>query len=173
MYPSISWLLQVNSHNRRTKTSCVVVVCLSAFLFGLSQVAIADSGTNAIDASETMREARKLIDGQKYKGALRKLRKIVALEPFNADAWSLIGFSERKQARLVKAEKAYKKALKLDPDHQGALSYQGELFLQQNRRELAEANREKLAQLCPQGCKALEALDAALDGNSTNKSLDY
>lgn len=155
------------------RPSRFVIVSLFAFLSSFAQIVGALGGEPDFDASITMRQAQKLIKGEKYKNAVIKLRDVVKQEPFNADAWSLIGFSERKQGHLGKAEKAYKKALKIEPRHQGALSYQGELFLQQNRRELAEANRKKLAELCPDGCAALDALDAALDGNSTGKSLGY
>lgn len=158
---------------RALQLSRLIAVGLLVYLVSVSSSVYAIGGKSGPDTSQIMREAQALIKKKKYPQALKKLRRVVNAEPYDADAWSLIGFSERKEARLEKAEAAYNRALTLDPNHKGALSYQGELFLQQNRPELAEENRKRLESLCPEGCKALDALNAALSGDSTDKSLDY
>ena len=53
-------------------------------------------------------------------------------------------------------------ALDLDPDHKGALEYQGELRLEQNNLPAAEANLAKLRRLCPAGCAERDDLERAI-----------
>lgn len=115
-----------------------------------------------LDASKEMKEARALIAEAKYRSAVRKLNGIVRQEYRNADAWNLIGYSNRKMGKFKKAGKAYKKALKYNPEHKGALEYQGELFIETQRLDKALENRAKLAALCPTGCAQLDKLDLAL-----------
>jgi tetratricopeptide (TPR) repeat protein len=57
----------------------------------------------------------------------------------------------------------YTEALAIDPDHQGALEYQGELFLKMGDQESAQANLQKLLELCPDGCEALATLETAIE----------
>ncbi|MSO29062.1 MAG: enzyme of heme biosynthesis, partial [Candidatus Planktophila sp.] len=53
----------------------------------------------------------------------------------------------------------YLKALKIDPNHLGALEYQGELFLIQKKLVSAKQNLAKLKRLCGTSCE--EYLDLA------------
>jgi len=127
----------------------------------------ADDDTSAsarINVKKVMKDVRSKLSKENYKSALRQLKKVTAQEPRNADAWSLRGYSERKLGKQKKAAKAYSRALEINPVHKGALSYQGELFLQQNDREKAMINRKRLAGLCPDGCTQLDDLDKALNG---------
>ena len=55
--------------------------------------------------------------------------------------------------------------LKIDPNHKGALEYQGELFMQTNRQNLAEENLNKLISLCPNSCYELEKLQEYILNN--------
>ena len=56
----------------------------------------------------------------------------------------------------------YSKALEFNPEHKGALEYQGELFVEIGDLTRARANAAKLAKLCPQGCEEREDLDQAI-----------
>ena len=58
----------------------------------------------------------------------------------------------------------YTKALEFNPDHKGALEYQGELFVETGDLTKARENAAKLAKLCPQGCEEREDLDNAIGG---------
>ena len=140
----------------------------SLLFFAYPQLWAADEDTTSasarIDVKKAMTEVRAKLSNKKYKSALRQLKRITAQEPRNADAWNLRGFSERKLGKLKRAGKAYSRALKLNPNHKGALEYQAELFLQQNNVDKANANRVRLAALCPDGCTELERLDKALNG---------
>lgn len=120
------------------------------------------SGFNQLDIRAEMKAARKLIYNMNYKAAARKLDAVVRQDYRNADAWNLFAYSNRKMGKYKKADKAYKKALRFNPEHKGALEYQGELFIQTQQFDKALENRRMLAALCPDGCEQLEDLDRAL-----------
>ncbi len=152
-----------------------LLVSVTALLYA-AQIAADMSGTwesPSVDVQETLEDVRGLLAEEEYEKALDELQNIVEIEPDNADAWNLTGFSERKLGNLGSAESAYNKALQLDPEHKGALEYQGELFLQQGKRESALENHELLQKLCPTGCDELTGLSAALSGTSAIKSNRY
>ena len=153
----------------RTILNLLAACCMSIALLASFQVSAADDDTFVsprINVKKVMKDARSKLSKENYKSALRQLKKVTAQEPKNADAWSLRGFSERKLGKQKNASKAYNRALEINPVHKGALSYQGELFLQQNKRDKALINRKRLAGLCPDGCSQLDDLDRALNGES-------
>lgn len=107
-------------------------------------------------------KALKLIKNKKFAEAIPALHKIEARAKTDADVQNLLGFSYRKTNQLDKAGYHYERALKLDPKHKGALEYQGELFLMLKDKASAEANLEKLKQICRIGCGELNDLKEAL-----------
>lgn len=119
-------------------------------------------GTSQYGSSAEMRHARRFIEREKYKAAIQSLRLVVLEDSQNADAWNLLGFSSRKLGKVKNARKYYDRALSLDPDHKGALEYQGELFITLNDLDSARDNQRKLTALCPDGCEQLTDLSAAI-----------
>ena len=75
----------------------------------------------------------------------------------NADINNLLGYSSRKLKQYKPAATYYEKALKINPNHLGALEYQGELFVLTNKVSAAKKNLVKLEKLC--GLKCGEYLD--------------
>ena len=77
--------------------------------------------------------------------------------------------------RYDAAEKYYKKALNLDPEHKQALEYQGELFVELGDMASAENNLSLLAELCPNSCEEYEMLEKyiATDNNKTLSLTSY
>ena len=63
---------------------------------------------------------------------------------------------------LDNAAKYYKVALEINPEHKGALEYQGEMFLKLDDLASAKGNLEKLAKLCPSGCDERAELTRAI-----------
>lgn len=108
------------------------------------------SGGNSAVAPVSARiaKAERMIKSGNHVAAVETLRVIVEDEPGNADAWNLLGFASRKLKRFDDAEAAYETALRLDPEHLGALEYQGELFIETDRMERAKANLARLNTLC-------------------------
>ena len=119
---------------------------------------------------ELMADARSHLKEGNYRRALKLLAKVTGKNKKHADAWTLQGFAQRKLNKPVKSARAYEKALVINPDHKGALAYQGELFLSLEQPDYAQANLQRLNSLCPDGCSELSELQAAIDnGKLTDK----
>ena len=118
-----------------------------------------------LNASALYERAVKYIDREDYIKANKALKAYTKSETNDADGWNLYAFANRKMNKFEKAEVYYEKALNIDPDHKGALEYQGELFMQTNRQNLAEENLNKLISLCPNSCYELEKLQEYILNN--------
>ena len=91
-----------------------------------------------------------MIKKSKYDDAIDKLMALVDVDTTDftkADVFNEIGFAYRKSQDFDNASKYYDKALKLDPNHLGALEYQGEMYVDLGQKENALANLEKLRNL--------------------------
>ena len=108
-----------------------------------------------------LEKAQRLIKNERYEEAIAQLEKARETDPKNPDVYNLLGFATRKLGRLDEAGPYYAQALALDPDHLGALAYQGELFLMQNTPDAAKANLAKLAEACGT-CREYGELAAAI-----------
>ena len=80
-----------------------------------------------------------------------------------ADRLNLLGFTARKSGNLTAAGDFYEQALAINPRHTGALEYQGELFIQLGKIELAKANLEKIDKICWLPCNAERDLKKAIE----------
>ncbi len=98
-----------------------------------------------------------LLNANNFKQALAELKIIDSEFKNNADVNNLLGYSSRKLKQYKPAATYYEKALKLNPNHLGALEYQGELFVLTNKVAAAKKNLVKLEKLC--GLKCGEYLD--------------
>ena len=98
-----------------------------------------------------------LLNANNFKQALADLKVIDSEFKNNADVNNLLGYSSRKLKQYKPADTYYKKALKINPNHLGALEYQGELFVLTNKVSAAKKNLVKLEKLC--GLKCGEYLD--------------
>ena len=129
-------------------------------------VALAVAGTAYADPPDKpedyLRKAVSAINQKNYRGAEYQLRSALDLTRSNPDVWNLLGFSYRKQGKLDQAWDAYERALTLDPDHIDANEYLGELYLMQGQVDLAQKQLDKLAALCPSGCKERDTLAKAI-----------
>lgn len=79
----------------------------------------------------------------------------------SADWNNLMGYTLRNlpQPDNDKAMSFYQTALNIEPDHRGALEYQGRLFLKLGQAQSAEANLARLAKACgPSGCVQYDTL---------------
>ncbi len=136
---------------------------LAAVLCALAAPAFAiDVGPSSGGAD--LLSARAAIQAGDWGGALALLTPIVEADPRNADALNLMGFASRKAGHLRNAATYYQAALSVDPNHLGALEYQGELFLMTGDRAGAEANLARLQGLCG-SCEEEADLAAALAGS--------
>ncbi len=110
---------------------------------------------------------RAKIKAKDFKAAIVELTPMLQTHQ-HADVYNLLGFSLRKSGDVKQAATFYAKALDFDPDHKGALEYQGEMFVEQGDIAKAKANLAKLLRLCPTGCEEREDLEQAIAGASAS-----
>lgn len=139
---------------------------LAASLLAAALAAIPLASVSAVDVVSSrnapdLTSVRAKIKANDYKAAIAELTPMLATHQ-HADVYNLLGFSLRKSGDLKQAGVFYAKALDFDPNHKGALEYQGEMFLQLGQVEKARANLARLLKLCPQGCEEREDLEKAL-----------
>jgi tetratricopeptide (TPR) repeat protein len=109
-----------------------------------------------------LRAIRTDLKAKHYDTALAQLKPLAAKYQ-QPDVYSLMGFALRKTGNRGEAMSYYNKALAMNPAHQGALEYQGELFLEIGQRDNAMANLARLRQVCPFGCEEYSDLKEAIE----------
>ncbi len=138
-----------------------ILAILSALGGSSAYAAGTSDESSATDSAADYQTAEAAILAGNFAEAVPILAAITSAEPENADAWNLLGFASRKSGDLAAAGVAYGKALDINPEHLGALEYQGEMYLQLMQPELAKANLAKLQSLCGD-CEEAEDLAQAL-----------
>ncbi len=118
---------------------------------------------NALELKNGLNLVQSLVYGKKYKKAEKRLISLEAKFPQNADIQNYLGFVSRKMDQLGKSDAYYKKALRINPMHKGALEYQGELFLQYKNVEKAKANLKLLERICGVNCEEYKDLKKAIE----------
>jgi tetratricopeptide (TPR) repeat protein len=106
------------------------------------------SDSTGASTGDAYDEAKAMVEAGNYVAALPALMTLTADDAKNADAWNLLGFTHRKLGEMEASSAAYLKVLTINPDHLGALEYQGELFLDTGKPDLAKANLARLQTLC-------------------------
>ena len=114
------------------------------------------SGGNDYNNAVTM------IDDKDYGGAIPLLKKVVAMEPTNADALNYLGYAHRMLGKQTEALSYYEQALTLQPKHVGANEYLGELYLEMKQLPKAEERLAVLEQACGD-CKEYVELKEKID----------
>lgn len=137
------------------------ILAILTALGGSSALAVGTEDETAETESADYQSAEAAILAGDFAGALPILTAVTNTEPQNADAWNLLGFASRKSGDLDAAGVAYGRALEINPDHLGALEYQGEMYLELMQPDLAKANLAKLQALCGD-CEEAEDLAQAL-----------
>lgn len=107
-------------------------------------------------------QAAKLVEAGNYAGAIPLLRKTIAKDSKDADAYNLLGFSHRKLGDIDAALAHYTKALELKPKHLGANEYLGELYLELGRLDQAREHLKVLDKACFFGCEEYSELKAKI-----------
>jgi tetratricopeptide (TPR) repeat protein len=142
----------------RTKHVTAISTLLLAVL--LSGHAFAVDTVVSKDAPD-LAAVRAKIKAKDFKGAIADLTPLLQTHQ-HADVYNLLGFSYRKTGDMKQGATFYAKALDFDPNHKGALEYQGEMYVELGQLDKAKANLVKLATLCPQGCEEREDLEKAI-----------
>ena len=129
------------------KTTLYTIIIAFLINTAFSAGSATDEKTNY---GKDYKSAIKLIKKSKYDDAIDKLMALVDVDTTDftkADVFNEIGFAYRKSQDFDNASKYYDKALKLEPNHLGALEYQGEMYVDLGQKENALANLEKLRNL--------------------------
>ena len=129
------------------KTTLYTIIIAFLINTAFSAGSATDKKTNY---GKDYKSAIKLIKKSKYDDAIDKLMALADVDTTDftkADVFNEIGFAYRKSQDFDNASKYYDKALKLDPNHLGALEYQGEMYVDLGQKENALANLEKLRNL--------------------------
>jgi len=121
----------------------------------------AETATPETEALPSYADAQAAVDAADWPTAQRILAQLIVAQPENADVWNLFGYTSRNMKLAGPALEAYETALKLEPDHLGALEYQGEMFVELKRLDDAKANLAKLKKLCGD-CEQVVDLEAAI-----------
>jgi Flp pilus assembly protein TadD len=141
----------------------------AALLFTIAGLSQAADTAPAKQDPVWLTQARASIKAEKYDQAIQQLQS--ANETSSADWNNLLGYSLRKKQPpdLVGAEKYYQAALKIEPDHRGALEYYGKLKLINNDLPGAEALLARLDKACTFGCEEYSDLKQAVQKYKSKK----
>jgi Flp pilus assembly protein TadD len=138
-------------------------ILLSAvFALALQQGALAADSTEPA-APDKLTQARSLIKNKKWAEAIDELKRVN--DPSSADWNNLMGYSLRKARTpdFEGAERHYNEALRIKPDHRGALEYSGELYLMKGDLATAEKRLAVLDKACLFGCEEYTDLKKAIE----------
>jgi tetratricopeptide (TPR) repeat protein len=127
----------------------ILITILLSFIVSTSFSAGTDSGDET-NYGKDYKSAVKLINKKKYENAIEKLMDLVDVSSSDftkADVYNEIGFAFRKSNDLDNASKYYILALSENPNHLGALEYQGEMFVDLGQKDNALTNLKKLKEL--------------------------
>ena len=123
--------------------------------------------TKPVDS--TFAQAKAMIDAKNYAAAMPLLQQVVAKNPRDADAYTLMGYATRKSGNANGSLQFYNQALGLDPKHIGAHEYIGEAYLMLDRPAEAEQHLARLDSLCVFGCTEYRMLKTAVANYKAGK----
>ncbi len=103
-----------------------------------------------------------LLAEKKYSAAADRFETALAVDPRNVKAYLGLAAVARAEGLPGKAARFYREALSVDPSSVAALEGQGLAFIERGARARAEANLERLRQICQAPCPAADRLQAAL-----------
>tara|TARA_B100000900_G_scaffold362929_1_gene336543 strand:+ start:22 stop:531 length:510 start_codon:yes stop_codon:yes gene_type:complete len=130
--------------------------------------ASSSDASGSYSPTSRFKDINKLIKLEKFAEAHLMLKSLNKVNTDEADRLNLLGFTARKSGDLALAGEYYQQALALNPKHTGALEYQGELFIQLGKIELAKANLAKIDKICWLPCNAERDLKKAIEKSITN-----
>lgn len=102
--------------------------------------------------SSKLDDVTKLLESKNFTQALSDLKTMDKEFPNNADINNLLGYASRNLMQYKQSASYYTKALRINPNHLGAIEYQGELFLKTKKVTAAKRNLAKLKSLCGVNC---------------------
>lgn len=105
----------------------------------------------------------RLINQGQYRAAIDELRAAEAIIGPHPDILNYLGFSHRKLGLMDDAQRYYRAALAIDPDHKGANEYLGELYIEIGDMKAAKRQLARLDAICAFTCAEREDLARLID----------
>jgi tetratricopeptide (TPR) repeat protein len=155
--PAISELKAIDAYNQG----------YAAIQRGDHSQALAEASHDEKEKTAAERAAR-----ASYKESLAHFEEAVRFDASMHEAYTYLGYANRKLGDYTKALAAYQQALKIHPDYPYAIEYQGQAFLGLNRLDEARFNYLRLYALSKgQAAKLLQAMRAWVAANG-NRPID-
>jgi len=134
---------------------------IDAYNIGYAAIQRADHQQSLAEASSDPKEksAAERAARDSYRESLRHFKEAVRLDASMHEAYTYLGYANRKLGNYAKAMAAYEQALKIYPDYPHAIEYQGQALLGLNRIDEARFNYLRLYALNKgQAAKLLKAM---------------
>lgn len=129
--------------------------------------ALAEASSAGKEQADAERAAR-----DSYRESLRHFKAAIRFDGSMHEAYTYLGYANRKLGNHAKALEAYEQALRIFPDYPHAIEYQGQAFLGLDRIEQARFNYLRLYALNKgQAAKLLQAMRAWVESHK-NAELD-
>ena len=144
------------------KSILCLLLALAAAPVLAADMAPAPAADTAVPADK-LGAARRHIAAKRWPDAIAELKRVN--DSGSADWNNLMGYSLRKQAvpDLAAAERHYDAALRIAPQHRGALEYSGELYLMKGDLAKAEERAAQLSRACAAACEEYADLKKAVE----------
>ena len=150
----------------KISVNILLAVLALVFSYALPYQTLADGGGGGNSTiqrvDQDIARANRAIKAKDWKRAVEILTAKVARDDRNAEAYNLLGYSERMQGDLDAAFANYDRALALDPEHRGAHEYIGEAYLLTGNLPKAEEHLAALDKLCFFSCEQYRDLKEAI-----------
>ena len=132
---------------------------IDAYNLGYAAIQRADALAEAASAKDARSAQRQASD--EYRQALKHFSAAVHQDPSMHEAYTYLGYANRKLGRHSAALDAYDQALRIEPNYPHAIEYQGVALLGLDRIEQARINYLRLYALNKgQAAKLLQAMQA-------------
>ena len=141
----------------------VLAIGAAMMTAGVPALAMGPSEPPAGTKSSNYTEGERAVKAKDYARAVTYLERAITDNPHDADANNLLGYSHRKLGNQKAAFMYYQRALQIEPNNRGANEYLGELYVEMNELPKAEAQLQKVTQLCGTTCEEYRDLKAAID----------
>lgn len=146
----------------------IMTASLAAVMTGTVAAQVSDKYKDA--SHQLVSQAVAALKADKADEALALYERALVANPANLQALIGLGKSHEAQGRIGRGLKYYRQALAVDPNALPALEAQAVAFLKRDMVSRAEANREKLARLCTEGCGSLDKVETALEAYKAEKA---
>jgi tetratricopeptide (TPR) repeat protein len=152
----------MSSSAARIRLLCLCVMAASQPVHAAADFSPPPPPTAAPAPADPLVPVRALIVQERWRDAIAELNKVNRTA--DADWHNLMGYSHRKAKvpDFAAAQRHYDEALRIAPQHRGALEYSGELFLMKGDLTQAQARLATLESVCGRDCHEYKLLQAAI-----------